>query len=169
MNLRFATCRFKLSNGGFTLVELIVTVSVVAILAVIGVANYVGLRNREVLESQIDEIVADMRWTAARSRAQEGGNQWGIRFTNPAGDNNDFYEIWSGTSYTSGTVYKRVSLPSGLRFTDPAASSTKDTIFSKATGLPTATSTIVVQSVSTGGSGTISLDAQGQVDYTMSN
>lgn len=112
-------------------------------------------------------MVADIRETMGRSRTQESGNQWGVHFDNPTGAGNDFYQIWYGASYAGGTIAERVNLSPGLNFTDPAAGASKDAVFSKTTGLPTVSSTIVIQSSATSASGTIQIDTQGQVSYSI--
>lgn len=122
--------------NGFTLIELLITITLLSVLAGIGIASFLNLRNVQILRGQVDVLVSDVRWTMSRSRAQESGLQWGIHFENPTGDGNDFYEIWEGDSYATGTVVRRVLLDSGLSFADPGASSTKEIIFSKNTGLP---------------------------------
>lgn len=156
-------------SAAFTLYELLIVIAITAALGAVGIANYFGIRNKNLLENRVGEIVADIRFAMTRARAQEENEQWNIRFTNPSGAGNDYYEMWRGTSYASGTIHARVQLPTTLRFTDPAASSTKDIAFSKATGLPTASSTIVVELTTSGNTGTINIDLQGRVEYSVSN
>ncbi len=152
---------------GFTIVELLLIIAVITVLGGFGIANYSSFRNSKVLEEQVDVVVADIRETASRARSQESDNQWGIHFDNPAGNNNDYYQIWYGASYAGGTITERVNLSPGLNFTDPASAASEDVIFSKATGLPTASATIVIQSSATSASGTIQISTQGQVAYTI--
>ena len=156
-------------DDGVTLIELLVTITILSIIVGIGASSYIGTRNRKVLDGQIKEIVADMRWVMVRSRAQEGGEQWGIHFENSPGDNNDFYEIWSGSSYSYGVVSQRNALSGGVVFTDPPDGVAEDVIFTKSTGLPTSGTTITIKSLTSNDIGTITLSSQGTVDYVISS
>ena len=44
---------------GFSLVELLITIAIIAIVASVGFASFFGARSRQVLENQIDKAVAD--------------------------------------------------------------------------------------------------------------
>src|SRR3989344_6133577 len=83
---------------GFTVLELIVVVGIVAVIGGLGVTNYVDLKNRQVFDHTANKITADLRATAERARVQESDSQWGIHFQNEVGTP-DFYEIWYGDDY----------------------------------------------------------------------
>jgi len=152
---------------GFTLIEMIIVIALISVLAGVGSMTFSGVRSRKVFEGDVSQIATDLRWTMTRSSAQESGEQWGMRFDNPAGDGNDFYEIWMGASYATGTVVSRVQLDVSVAFSNPASGSTKDVIFLKSTGLPTASSTIGLTSLSGNSTATIEINSQGRIDYTL--
>lgn len=154
------------SSTGFSLAELLVTMAIMAILAAVGFGSYAGFRNKQSVEAELPKLTAVTREAMELSKSQADASQWGIHFANPAGAGNDFYEIWKGASYASGTVTKRVNLGGSVGFTDPADGTTKDVIFGKATGIPAASTTVVVQSLSGGGTGQVNIDTSGRVDYT---
>ena len=155
------------SVSGFTLIELLIVIAIVGVLVVAGMTNYFGTRNRIIFESQVVKIAADLQATRERSRVQEGGDQWGIHFENPAGAGNDFYDIWHGVSYAAGTTTSRSVFSSSVEFTAPGPGSTLDVVFAKATGLPTASFTIDIQSTQSSATATIKINTQGRVDYTL--
>ena len=154
-------------KSGITLIELLIVIATIGILIGIIGSNYSGIRNRVVFENQIEGIAVDLQWTRSRSIAQEGGEQWGVRFDNPMGDSNDFYEIWYGDSYAAGTVVNRTNLHGSVAFSDPPQAFTKDIVFSKATGAPTASSTIKLYSFDGVSTGTIDVNIQGRIDTTL--
>jgi hypothetical protein len=88
-----------------------------------------------------------------------------MHFENPVGADNDFYQVWRGASYASGTIISRFPLEKTISYTNPASGSSKDVIFAKATGLPTASSTIGLQTASGGNTATITIDSSGRIDY----
>ncbi len=156
-------------KGGFTLPELLVVMGIMILLFGIGSSNYFGYRNKKFLESSTVQIVTDLREIMERSRSQQSGSQWGVRFTNPSGDANDYYEIWSGDTYASGTVASKIPLPSSVVLSAPPSSSSTDIIFSKATGLPTATFTIVMITSSGSGTSTIDISSAGVINYVINS
>ena len=157
----------KKKNHGVTLIELLIVIAIISVVATATGTSYFGVRSRKVFESEVSQIAADLRWTMNRSAAQEGGEQWGMRFSNPSGSGNDFYEVWMGDNYASGTVVSRAQLDSSVIFSDPSDGLTKDVIFSKSTGLPTASSTIEMTSLSGNSTGTIEINSQGRIDYSL--
>jgi len=156
---------FRKNRSGFTLIELLVTIAILAIIVGFGSVNFFRTRSIRVFAGQVDRAVSDVRFTMARSRVQEGGDGWGIRYHNPAGDNNDYYEVWSGSVYP-GTIYNRVNISPGVEFTTPGSGSFLDVEFQKSTGLPTVGTTIRLQSTNTGGyNARITVSSRGVVDY----
>jgi len=159
--------RYKL---GFTIVELLIVIAITVIMAGIGGATYMGLRERERIDQMSNRIAADMRATMARAQAQEGGNQWGMHFDNVT-SSNPFYAIWYGatdSTYGSGsTTWGTVTfVATGLKFTAPGAGSSTDLIFVKPYGLPSAAATITIASTATlASSRTVSIDTNGNITY----
>jgi len=153
-------------NRGFTLIELLMVIGIIGVLAGVTGSNYLGVRNRVAFENQVNKITADLRWTMSRSLAQESDDQWGIRFSN-ATSGADFYEIWHGANYESAIVVDYTNLHGSVAFSDPASGATKDIIFLKSTGLPLASSTLELYSLSGNSTGTVEVNTQGRIDFTL--
>jgi len=164
---------------GFSLVELIIVVGIIAIMATIGVSDYLSTRSQKRLELAAEVLVRELNLTMERSRSQEDGHQWWIHFDNPDGSNNDLYTVCYGT-YTApgadcaaegGTESKRTILGAGLDFTEPASGTTKEIIFTKSTGLPVdadglpATTLVTIKSTAAGGSKTITVNPNGSITF----
>lgn len=158
---------------GFSLIELIIAIAIVTVLAVIGVPNYLGTRNKNRLELASDMLARELNLTMERSRAQEGGYQWWIHFDNPVGNGNDFYVVCFGVYTVSGadcvaeggTEAKRTNLEANLDFSEPGPGVTKDAVFSKATGLPTATVTVTISLAAGADSKTITVNPNGSIEF----
>lgn len=138
---------------GFTLIELMIVMSMVFVLAIIGTSDYLNTRNKKVLDSTTERIAADIRATMERSKAQEDGNQWGIRFWNQAGGSS-YYDIWEGLDYSSGTIVSKVQLDATLNFSNPTGGDHKDFCFAKSTGMPIICGTVAIANGSPSVTGT---------------
>lgn len=150
----------------FTLVELIIVIAIVAIIAGVGIMSLVGYRQRQSLRTQTEELVAVLRNSHDRSVTQESGSRWGVYFENPVGDNNDFYDLFSGTSYSASAVVSRIALPSALQFDIPSSGASSTIIFAPITGFPNASTTIKMSLIGNPlTSSTIIVNSNGQIQY----
>ena len=118
---------------GVTLIELLITVGILAVVAVIGALSLSSYRERQKLELEGRELATILRDVQNRSLSQESGTPWGIRFVN-ATSGTYTYQIFSGSSYASGTIVESQALSTGISFSEPYASSTYDITFPALTG-----------------------------------
>ena len=156
---------------GFTFIEASIAIGVVAIIGTAGIGFYLPVKNTKALDSQASQIAAYLRGTIERSRSQENSSQWGVHFTNPAGVNNDYYEIWYGSSYP-GTIVSKIFLSSKHELVDPVSGTSRDMVFAKQTGLPVPLlpTSVTITSSATLGSGpkfrTVTVSSISRVDIT---
>ena len=151
---------------GFTLIELLITIAITVAAATLGIINLVSHRQERDLVSTAQEIATVIRNAQDRSIAQEEGSRWGIYFNNPSGDNNDFYELFKGTSYATGTIVSKSVLRSNIQFDTPSSNSSSTIIFSPITGLPNASTTVKMSLISKPTtSSTIIINSNGEIQY----
>ena len=146
---------------GFSLLELLIVIAIISILAVAGAGSYRGFGKSVQLTSATQTIAADLRQTQAKSMVGESGLFWGVHFV--SGTNN-YYQIFSTpTNYAnaSTSIVSTTTLPLSITFSDPTGGATRDIIFSKISGLTTATSVSVV---SEGVTKTITITSIGTID-----
>lgn len=128
------------ANEGFTLIELIITIGITAILASVGFINLYGYFQRKNLDLAGQEVTAVLRNAQNNSISQEGGNRWGVHFENTTSSaDSDFYELFSGANYSTSTVIQKVPLGSGINFSSPPAGDSVNVFFAPATGSTTST------------------------------
>lgn len=169
--------RYKLRyKSGFTLAELMIVIGVMAIVASLGAAAlYSGHRDQATLNNQAQIITQYLNNASAEARSQDGGYQWWLRFDNPTGGSNDVMSLCYGTSYTASSTScaaegvgaaesQRYALNNNVQFTDPASGASKNIVFAKATGLPTAAVSVVIALVNGSGSKTITINTNGRID-----
>ena len=110
--------RMKIQKG-FTLVELLIVMWILAILAVVATSNYFAYRNRVNIDGEGSKAVEYFREAITRARSQQDGVDWAIHIDNGA---SDYYELLSGGA--TGTPVDRIYLSSGVAFTATTSSST---------------------------------------------
>jgi prepilin-type N-terminal cleavage/methylation domain-containing protein len=128
---------------GFSLLELLITMSIVAVLAVFSVGYYRNYVRNVEFEATKNGIMTDLRDARAKAMAGTNDKAWGVRFWNST---RDFYEESAGAIYaatgglsTTTTVY----LPPGITFVWPTEGNYQDIIFSKIAGTTTAATTTI--------------------------
>lgn len=142
---------------GFTLVELLVSLGIIAIIATISVIGLSGYRSGDVLASATKQVGALLREAQSNAMAQSQGAAWGVHLDNTT-TTAAFYSLFytmSGT-YASSVQVNRALLPSGVCYASSsvAVGSSTDIIFSGISGLPSASATIILQLLGTGNCGT---------------
>ncbi|MBI4812427.1 prepilin-type N-terminal cleavage/methylation domain-containing protein [Candidatus Falkowbacteria bacterium] len=150
----------KTTQKGFSLLELLLVIGILAVLASIGFGFYQGFVRGSEVDLAAKEIVFNLKKAQAKSMAGEDGKKWGAHFVNGA---SDYYEIFSTpTDYNDGakTIESTVYLSGGVSFTEPAVSS--DIIFDKIRGTLSSQSSVVVSSPA-GGSKTITVTTMGNI------
>lgn len=149
----------------FTLLELLIVIAIIAVLAAAGALNFTDYRVRREFSATSQEIVLVLRNAQNRSLSQESGSRWGVYFENPA-SGRGFYELFSGTSYSSSSVVFRANLKDGVKFDIPAAGATSTIIFSPVAGLPISAASVKISLKNNSSvSSTIIVNANGQIQY----
>lgn len=122
------------NNKGFTLIEMLVSISIIALISTIFLANYRSANRRAILNTAARQLASDIRLAQSYTMGLKDFNGavpsggWGMEFSNAR----NYYEMFTDDgdqSYTAGSseMYKKIDLPQGIetRFiycsTDPAA------------------------------------------------
>lgn len=155
----------KIKEKGFSLIELIISVGILAIISGVGFINIVNYKNRQTLASNTREIVTVLRNAQDRSLSQESGGRWGVHFENPL-EGIGFYELFQGNFYSSSTINLKNPLSSGVQFNIPEAGSSSTIVFSPVTGLPDNVLNIKISLTgSPSVSSTISVNSVGKISF----
>lgn len=114
---------------GLTLIELVLTVTLVAILGTFGVLSLLSVRNRQDVNVAARAASATLRESQSRAITREEGLFWGVRFDKAAKS----ITIFSGSTCSPESFYEARYLKSNLEFQDPSAG-VKDVCFMKGSG-----------------------------------
>jgi len=150
---------------GFTLIELIITITIAVILTTGAFLNVYNYKIRQGVSSTGQEIVATLRVAQNYSLSQENENRWGVYFENTE-ENGAFFVLFPGMAYSATTTYTKNILPSTIQFVSPASESTSSIVFAPITGLPDSSSTVKISLISNSNvSSTIIVNTNGQIQY----
>lgn len=150
-------------SKGFTILELLISLTVLVILATGAALQLVNFQRNAAIESAAKDMVSSLRLAHDRAmlgkdgNADGAGDPWGIRFANSA---SDAYETFYGAIYNAGTVKETVYLPPPAAFSAPAEANNTDIIFTKLTGTTTAATITITDGTQ---SKTITVDASGRI------
>ncbi len=162
------------TTRGFTFIELLLSITISTIIAVAGSIELFQYLSRQNLENEGRTISGLLESARELSRHQDNESRWGVYLQNNASER-DIYALFmadealvSSSTYTGapGLITEQHSAKSNIEFTNPLPGESLTILFSKLTGLPSASSTITLQAGSSSSSQvTITIDNAGKIDY----
>jgi Tfp pilus assembly protein FimT len=146
--------QIKYKNTGFSLVEILVIISIIAIFATISTTVYTSLRSKNSLEIATNDIVGAMRLAKTYSEQVNSDSKWGVYITS------EELTIFSGTSYASRDTNKDklLKLPGSV-----SVSGMTEVVFEKSSGITNTTGNISVNGID--GVKNISINEKGTITY----
>jgi len=152
MNLR--------NKKGFTLVELLVATAIMVVMISIGVVTFVSSKNASSLNSYTDGIISSLEQARGNALSGKGGSSYGIKFTT----NTLTHTLFTGSTYSSSATTNVVTqIGTGYTLTTNLTGSSNTIVFSRLTGVPSATGTITLLQQATSKSKIITIGTQGNI------
>ena len=152
------------STQSFTLIEMLISVTILSIITGMGVLNLTSYKNRHSFQLDATNILEGIRSAQNKAILGEQGTAWGIKFTPNTGSGTDYYEIFSGTSYATSSVVDTQMLSRASKFSNPATGFTKTIVFSKVTGVPDAAQSVIVQMATGSDSSIVSISKSASIN-----
>lgn len=137
------------STSGFSLLELLLVVAVLAILGGIGSSYYFNVVKNIEMSTAAAGVISDLKHAQNSAMAGETGVRWGVHFVNGT---DDYYQVFSTpTNFASAstTITSIIYLPQQVTFANPSEGSTKDVLFERITGVVASTTVTLASSDST--------------------
>lgn len=110
-----------INSKGFTIIELLVSISIIALLSGIVLTNYKGGSLKIELGSQVDKTISDVRIAQNYSLGTREFNSvtpaggWGVHFSlSQSNQYIIFADINANKSFDVNEEYKRIILPTGI-------------------------------------------------------
>lgn len=144
---------------GFSLVELILVMSIMAILIGLITINLVGSQQKASLNTVVENLISDVRQQQIKAMI---GDSQGTANADSYGVHTDFskYVLFKGTSYDALDASNfEVSLPSNIQFISPSA----DTIFLRVSGEISSVASLQVQDTTNSNIKTIQINRYGVI------
>lgn len=125
---------------GFTLLELLIVIAILAVLSSIGIGEYRNYVKNVELEEAGKILSYDL--VAARTKAAAGEDQrkWGIRLVNSSSQYYLLFSTPTDFSDAQKTVKATTTLTGNIVFSTPSSGNSLDIIFSKIQATTTTTS-----------------------------
>lgn len=123
------------NNAGFTIVELIIVIAILAILAAIPIADFVLMQKRTNLDNAAQDFIGIVRFAQNKTLAADSASQYGVYLDTLVFPNK--YTLFKGASYalrdvSSDQVY---SLSDTIEFYDVSFAGGNEIVFNKVTGV----------------------------------
>lgn len=130
-------------NKGFTIIELLVSVAIIGVVAVLLISGFNSFRESTQLNEAHSNILGILRDARSRTLSGEKNTHYSVHF-----EENQVV-LFSGSLYVSGFSSNEVySLPSLTRISSISLGGPTEVIFARLTGSASASGTITIQSTS---------------------
>jgi prepilin-type N-terminal cleavage/methylation domain-containing protein len=146
----------KKNNKGFTLVEMILAMAMLLVLFGIASPFYQKYQSKNDLDLAVISVAQNLRRAQTLAQAVDANTSWGLYLQGGS------MTVFRGVSYVARNssfdekiIIPDVIIPSGL----------SEIVFTKFTGLPLSTGTIILTNTSINEVKNITINSQGMVDY----
>ncbi len=148
MNKSYDSClsngsRFLNKKRGFTLLETLVVLAIIAVLSTVAVRSYYLLREKHSIQKDADSIVSVIESAKNMSLNRKNDSSYGVKFSSST------VTVFVGSTYTNGNKISTYDLEPNVKISSLSLHPSGTELgFSKITGTPNATGTIVLSTPS---------------------
>lgn len=134
------------SSKGFSLVEILLALSIIAVIAVVGVTSFSNYNTEKALSLEAEKVVSLLVKARSLSLSAKGGDVYGVHF------DTDKAVLFKGTSYSAGTAGNQAQqLNSAVRISATVlAGGGAEVVFRKLTGTTAQSGTVTLALVKNG-------------------
>lgn len=140
---------------GFTLIEVLLSVAIIALLAGVSMPIYASYANRNDLEIATQSIVRSLRRAQTYSRAVNYDSQWGVSMQTTG------VVVFKGATYASRDAAFDELTVIPVNVTNTGLT---EVVFSKMLGVPSTTGTINLSTINND-TRAVTINAEGMVNY----
>ena len=144
-----------MKNAGFTMIELLLSISIIAIIAGMSAPIYQAFQVRNDLDIATVSIVQSLRRAQILSEAVDGDSSWGVKVQSGS------IILFKGVNYATRDINFDEKFDVSASITPSGVS---EVAFTKFTGIPQVTGNIILTSY-TNETRTITINTKGMVSY----
>lgn len=147
--------KMKNHQAGFTMLEVLLSLAVIALIGGIGVPVYNSFQNRNSLDVAVSTYASSVRRAQVLSQGMSGDSPWGVRIN--VGD----ITLFKGANFAArDTAFDEIfKIPTSISFVGQ-----QEIIMAKMSGLPSSTGSLTLTSANNE-SRTLLVNAKGMVQY----
>lgn len=146
----------KRTHAGFTVIELLVVMAILAIIATFTGTAFLEYGSRQQFRTVVVEVSSLLKETRQRTVAAETSSYFGVEVGSSS------LTVYEG-AYIVGAAENQVYSFPGVQFQPSLTNATTTIVFTRLTGMPNATGTIVLLHERTNATTTITLSESGLV------
>ncbi len=142
------------TKKGFSLVELLIVFSMIAVLSAVSITMYTQIKNKNNLEVSTTSIVQALRYAKMNAEQVNDDEKWGVYVTS------DKVTVFKGNSYSNrdASSDQDLNLPGGVE-----VSGLDEVLFNKVSGIPEEEGAIILSNSDS--TVTIVINEKGTVSY----
>jgi len=140
---------------GFTLIEVVVTISIIVVVTAVTIPLYSHWQTLSVLDSSRFEVLQDIRFAQDKAMAGYNDSDFGVYFTSSG------YTLFQGTTYLTRDSSQDIArkIPSTI-----VLSGLNEVTFAKKTGEPSVTGTLVLTNTADNSKESILINPEGMIN-----
>lgn len=149
-------------KNGFTIIEILLAISIIVILGGIGFASLIASRNVRDLTTSSQNTLSVLRLAQSRTLAGENDSAWGVRLVS------NQITLFQGDTFAGSPLTKVYALPDSMQITNIALTGGgSDVIFKRVTGQTDQTGTFLLSVINApSNSFSVTVDSLGKVYQT---
>lgn len=142
---------------GYTLLEIVVVLGMMAVLITLAAPAYRGFERRKSLEENRTAVVDALRLAQSRAVTGRSDASWGVKLLAPA-----TFVVFRGPAYAAGDAQNISYVLRGAAFVSTAVWGGSDAVvFARSVGTASSAGSIQLRSASTGGTASVSVGLGG--------
>lgn len=148
-------------RNGFTLLEILIIVAIMAVLVGVTVATFVSFRNAQTLDRDTDAIVSALREARSQTLVSQNASVYGVHLASST------VTLFTGSSYSAGTASNVVTnlTSTNIISTLTLTGNGTDIVFKRLTGETDQDGTLVLKSSATNNARTVTVYKTGLIEF----